>query len=284
MKKINYKNIIYILLGSMIFSIGIEWFASPNKLVNGGASGVAIIITNVIKNLTSIEVPISVLVLIINIPLFIFGFIIKGKKFVQNSIFATVAMTIWLAVFHKIPPVLDIQNDILLATILTGVLCGVGTGIILKVGASSGGTDMLANIINKLIPHISISKIIFAADTTIVLVGFLIFGPVKAMYGIITIFISSRLINSILGGLRFARAVFIVSEKAEEISKEVFKKLERGTTNLPCTGMYTKKQKNLLVVVLMPKELIKLKNIIESVDNKAFIIITPAQEVVGNGF
>lgn len=283
MKKINYKNILQIILGAMIFAIGIEWFAKPNRIVTGGATGASIILTNAIKNIIGIDIPISCLVFVINIPIFILSFLINGNKFVRKSIFATFMMTLWLDIFYnKFPCLFKIENDIFLATILTGVITGTGTGLILKVGASSGGSDMLANSINKLFPQFPISKIIFIIDASIVLLGFLIFGPERTIYSIIAIFISSNIINNILGGLRFARAVFIVTEKTEEISNEIFEKLKRGNTNLSCTGMYTKKAKNLLIVVVRPKEIIKLKKIIEQKDEKAFVIITPAQEVLGN--
>lgn len=282
MKKIKYKDLMHMILGTMIYSIAITWFAKPNKIVTGGVTGVSIILTNMIKKIFDYEVSISFLVLILNIPIFIFSFIVSGNKFVKKSAFTTITMSVWLAVFDKLPCFFKIENDMFITSILIGAVGGTGTGLILKVGASSGGTDMLANSINKIFPQFAISKIIFTLDTSIVLLGFLIFGPTKTTYAIISIFISSKIINNILGGLRFARAVFIITSKVDDISNEIFKKLKRGNTNLSCTGMYTKKQKNLLIVVVRPKEIIKLKKIIESKDKDAFVVISPAQEVLGN--
>ena len=282
--RINIKNILTIFLGTLTFSVGIEWFSKPNKIITGGATGASIILNNIIKTLTELDLPISLIVLLINIPIFIFSYIMNGSKFVKQSIFATVMNSGCLALMSKIPVFFKIENDMFLATILTGVVCGVGSGLILKAGAASGGTDMLANALNKILPQFQLSKIIFALDASIVLFGFLIFGSTKTAYSIISIFIISKIINYLLAGLRFARAVFIVSDKVDEISEEIFKVLKRGNTNIPCKGMYTKKNKNLLMVVLLPKEIIKLKRIIEAIDKQAFVIITPAQEVVGNGF
>ncbi len=284
MKYTNIKNWLNIILGTCIFSLGIQWFASPNKIVTGGATGASIILTNLIKTLTNVNIPISALVFVINVPIFILSFITNGSKFVKKSLFATIMISVWLSIFSKIPNMFKIGDDIILATILTGVFSGVGSGIILKIGAASGGTDMLANSIFKVFPQFTIPSIIFTLDASIVIFGFLIFGPTKTTYGIITIFISSKIINNILGGLRFARAVFIVSEEVKEISDEIFKQLNRGNTNINCTGMYTKKEKNLLIVVVWPKEIVKLKKIINSKDKKAFVIICPAQEVLGKGF
>lgn len=286
MKKINLNlnKIMQIVFGTMIYSMTIVWFAKPNDIVNGGASGIAIIICSIIKTLTNQEISLSLLSFLINLPIFIFALIVKGKKFVANAIFGTFMLIFWLAVFDKIPPIFKIKNDLFLATVITGILCGVGTGIVVKVGSSSGGTDMLANSLNKLFPRFSIALIILVVDSLIVLFGFLNFGSTKTAYSIITIAITSKVINNILGGLRFARAVFIVSEKTEEISKEIFEELKRGNTSIPCTGMYTKKAKNILIIVVKPKEIIKLKKIIEQKDKNAFVIITPAQEVLGNGF
>lgn len=286
MKKINLNlnKIVQIVLATMVYAIAIVWFAKPNEIVNGGASGMAIVICNIIKTLTNKEISISFLSFLINVPIFIFALTVKGKKFVANAIFATLMLIFWLAVFDEIPPIFEIKNDLFLATIITGILCGIGTGVVVKVGSSSGGTDMLANSLNKLFPRFSIALIILVVDSLIVLFGFLNFGSIKTAYSIITIAITSKVINNILGGLRFARAVFVVSEKTEEISKEIFEKLKRGNTNISCTGMYTKKAKNILIIVVKPKEIIKLKKIIEQKDKNAFVIITPAQEVLGNGF
>lgn len=290
MKKINQNltqnlnKIMQIVLGTMLYSMAIVWFAKPNEIVNGGASGIAIIICSVVKTLTNKEIPLSFLSFLINLPIFIFALIVKGKKYIANSIFGTFMLIFWLAVFDKIPSIFKIKNDMFLATIITGILCGVGTGIVLKVGSSSGGTDMLANSLNKLFPRFSIALIILVVDSLIVLFGFLNFGPTKTAYSIITIAITSKVINNMLGGLRFARAVFIVSEKTEEISQAIFEKLKRGNTSIPCTGMYTKKAKNILIIVVKPKEILNLKKIIEQKDKNAFVIITPAQEVLGNGF
>lgn len=282
-KNTKLKNFIYITIGSAIFGMGVSWFANPNKIVTGGVSGLSIIISYLFKNI-NINIPISALVFILNIPIFIFSLTINGKEFIKKSIIATILMSFWIYVFGLLPNILKIENDMLLSSILVGVFCGTGTGLILRVGASSGGSDMLANSIYKILPQFSIAKLIFIIDSSIVFIGLLSFGPTKTTYAIISIFTASKIINNILGGLRFARAVFIVSDKADEISKEIFEKLNRGNTSINCKGMYTKKEKNILIVVVSPKEIIKLKRIINVKDKNAFIIICPAQEVLGKGF
>ena len=286
MENLKYKkeinNIIIILLGTLIFAIGIEWFAKPNNIVTGGATGFSIVLTTIIKKLTHIDIPISFIVFLINIPIFILSYVVSGSKLIKKSILSTAMTCVWLDIIHKMPCLFKIENDLFLSTILTGVVCGTGTGLMLKIDAPSGGTDMLSNSINKLIPKFELSKIIFTIDAAIVLFGLFIFGPKKTAYSIIEIFICSRIINNMLGGLRFKRAVFIVTEKAQEISQSIFEQLKRGNTNLKCTGMYTKQEKNLLIVVVKPKEIVKLKKIIESKDEKAFVVIYPAQEVLGN--
>lgn len=277
-----FKNIIFILIGTLIFAIGIEWFAKPNNIVTGGATGFSIVLTTIIKKLTNTDIPISFLVFLINIPIFILSYVVSGSKLIKKSILSTLMTCVWLDILHKLPCLIKIENDLFLSTILTGVICGTGTGLMLKIDAPSGGTDMLSNSINKLFPKFELSKIIFTLDASIVLLGLFIFGPTKTTYAIIEIFICSKIINNMLGGLRFKRAVFIVTEKTQEISQSIFEQLKRGNTNLKCTGMYTKQEKNLLIVVVKPKEIIKLKKIIESKDKKAFVIISPAQEVLGN--
>ena len=282
MKTNNLKNILTIIVGALIFSIGIEFFANPNNIVTGGATGLSIILSTTLENIIGKKISIGLLTILINIPIFVISLAINGTKFVKQSTFATLAISFWLFVLNKTPNIFNINGDIFIATILTGVLCGTGIGLILKIGASSGGTDMLSNSIYKIFPKFAIHKIIFTIDTLIVTFGFFIFGPTKTSYSIIAIFLSAKIINNILGGLRFARAVLIVSDKTEEISTEIFKQLKRGNTKIKCTGMYTKKDKNLLLIVVWPKEIIKLKDIIYKKDKKAFVIICPAQEVIGN--
>lgn len=278
------KDFFMIMFGTALFSFGIEIFAKPIGLVTGGVTGLSIIISKVFSIAFDFNVSLSLLNILMNIPIFIFSFFVNGFEFVKKSVVGILLISFWLFVFQNFAITVDIGNDIFAAAILTGVFDGIGLGLVLRTGASSGGTDMLANLVYKLIPKFSISITIFIIDAIIILSGFFVFGLINTVYAIIVIFISSKLINSILGGLRFAKAIFILSQKTNEISDRIFEDLNRGNTEITCRGMYTKKEGRMLFVVVYPKELVKLKNIIGEVDPNAFITICSAQEVLGKGF
>lgn len=281
---LSYKDFFIITLGTALFSFGIENFANPIGLVTGGVAGLSIIISKVFSIVFDLNVSLSLLNILINIPIFICSLLVNGSKFVKKSLVGILLVSFWLFVFQKLAIKIDVGNDIFVIVILTGVFDGIGLGLVLKTGASSGGTDMLANLVYKLFPKFSISIMLFIIDALIILSGFFVFGLVNTVYAIIIIFISSKLINGILGGLRFAKAVFILSQKSNDISEKIFEHLNRGNTEIACRGMYTKKEGKMLFVVVWPKELVKLKSIIREVDPNAFITICSAQEVLGKGF
>ena len=281
---LSYKDFFTIVIGTALFSFGIENFANPIGLVTGGVAGLSMIISRIFSMTFDLNVSLSLLNILINIPIFIFSWLINGAKFVKKSLIGILLVSFWLFVFQKLAIKVDVGNDIFAAAILTGVFDGAGLGLVLRTGASSGGTEMLANLVYKIFPKFSISITLFIIDALIILSGFFVFGLINTVYAIIIIFISSKLINGILGGLRFAKAVFILSQHSNEISEKIFEKLNRGNTEIACRGMYTKKEGRMLFVVVWPKELVKLKRIIGQVDPNAFITICSAQEVLGKGF
>lgn len=281
---LRYKDLFMITLGTALFAFGIENFANPVGLVTGGVAGLSIIISKVFSVMFDLNVSLSLLNILINIPIFVCSLLVNGSKFVKKSLIGILLVSFWLFVFQKLAIKIDVGNDIFVTAILTGVFDGIGLGLVLKTGASSGGTDMLANLVYKLFPKFSISITLFMIDALIILSGFFVFGLVNTVYAIIIIFISSKLINGILGGLRFAKAVFILSQKTNDISEKIFDHLNRGNTEIACRGMYTKKEGKMLFVVVWPKEMVKLKRIIKEADPNAFITICSAQEVLGKGF
>ncbi|MBE7029716.1 MAG: YitT family protein [Clostridia bacterium] len=274
------KDYFDIILGSTVFSLSVAWFADPMELVIGGISGLAIII----KWLSNDLIPLFITNLILNIPLFIISIKQRGFKFILKSLISVIWMSIILeaAVYIKNP--LDVSDDILLTSLLTGLFSGVGLGLILRSGATSGGTDMIASIFKKIKPHCDISKLLFITDLIIILIGISVFGVTKGIYGIIAIFVSMLTINLFLDGAHFGRGVFILSDKYEEISKEIFTKLERGNTGISAQGMYTKKDKKMLFAVVNPKEIVKLQNIVRNIDNEAFMVIFDVRRTLGKGF
>ncbi len=267
-----------IILGSFLFSISVIWFADPMRLVIGGISGIAIII----KEFTAI--PLFITNLVLNIPLFLIAVTQRGFKFIFKSLLSVLLITLMLELLTFVKNPLNVSDDILLTALMTGVFGGTGLGLIFRSGATSGGTDMLASIFKYIKPHFNISRLLLLIDGIIIIGGMTIFGVSKGLYAIIAVIISTIIINIILDGAHFARGVFIVSEKYDEISKAIFDELERGNTGIDAKGMYTGKDKKMLFVVVNPKETVTLQNIVKKIDSRAFMVIYDVRQALGEGF
>lgn len=273
--KSELKNYLMIMVGITILAIGINVYYSPQHLVTGGISGLAIILDYVFR------IPLWLTNVIVNIPLFIVGIKIKGMDFAKKSIFgaAFVSVALWYTSF--IPPV---QSDLLISSVFGGLFVGTGVGLVLRSSASTGGTDLLAIIIKHYLKKIPINQIMMCIDGMIIVVGLFVFGVEKAMYALISIFIVSKVVNTLVEGVNYSKEVHIISEKSSEIAQELMKHLNRGITSINGKGVYTGKSKDILYIVCSTEELIELQRIVKEVDTEAFIIINDVREVVGRGF
>jgi len=273
--KSELKNYLIIMVGITILAIGINVYYSPQHLVTGGISGLAIILDYVFS------IPLWLTNVIVNIPLFIVGIKIKGMDFAKKSIFgaAYVSVALWYTSF--IPPV---QSDLLISSVFGGLFIGTGVGLVLRSSASTGGTDLLAIIIKHYLKKVPINQIMMCIDGMIILVGLFVFGVEKAMYALISIFIVSKVVNTLVEGVNYSKEVHIISEKSNEIAQELMRHLNRGITSIKGKGVYTGKSKDILYIVCSTEELIELQRIVKEVDKEAFIIINDVREVVGRGF
>lgn len=280
MKKEKYKEYLDIIFGSTLFSLSVTWFADPAGLVIGGVSGIGIII----KSLSDGLIPIFITNLVLNIPLFIISIKQRGFKFIYKSLISVLWMSLVLegATFFKNP--LDVSNDLFLTSLMAGVFSGVGLGLVLRATATSGGTDMLASIVKYVKPHLDISKLLLIIDALIIILGMSVFGVIHGIYAVLAVYISTKIINIFLDGAHFNRAAFILSEKYEQISKEIIAKLGRGNTGINVKGMFTKEDKKMIFVVVEPKESILMQNIVKDIDKKAFMIIFDVRRALGEGF
>ncbi len=271
-----------IMLGATMLACAISVFYEPNGLVTGGVSGLGIIIQTVSSQYIGFSIPLWISNTILNLPLFVIGAKALGFKFLKRTIFATAFLSFALFFTNLLPTIQGIDHP--LASVFGGAIAGIGLGLVFKCMATTGGSDLAASILHKYFKHISISKLMFVIDSIVIAIGFFVFGATNAMYAIISVFISSKIIGGILEGLSFAKVAFIVSEKYEAISDELLKKLERGATGLNGKGMFTKSDKNVLFCVVSTKEVIELKEIVSKTDPNAFVIVTDAREVLGEGF
>ena len=172
----------------------------------------------------------------------------------------------------------------MLAAVFGGVLCGLGIGLVLSSGATTGGTDMLASVLQRCFPVYSVAQIMFVLDGFIILAGAFLFGIPSALYAVTSVYVTSRLSDAIVVGARYAKSVYIISSKPEAVAQAVFDEVNRGVTGLTGRGMYTGADKLVLFCVVSKKEIVRLKECVYKVDNNAFVIVSEAQEVHGEGF
>ena len=220
--------------------------------------------------------------LILNIPLFILAIIRVGKEIAIKGIFGTIVLSTLIDIFEKFNP---LTQDRLLACIYGGILMGLGTAIVLKANASTGGTDLLSYIIRSFKPHYRASNLIVIIDIAIVLLNVVFFREVEVgLYSAIAIYLSGKMIDIVFEGIYFTKTMFIVSNKYKEISEEIGQKLDRGSTAIYAKGMYTREKKMILWCVASRGEIAKIKQIAEEIDPRAFIVISSAREAWGKGF
>lgn len=274
-------DVMFMIIGTMFIAVAITVFFSPNQVVVGGFSGIAIIIKNLTNGLYEGGIPLSVTNLVLNVPLFVVAYFVLGKEYLGKTVFATVFLSIALEMSSFLPV---FKGDLALIAIYGGIVDGIGVGFVLRAMASTGGVDLLATIIHRKIKYISISSIMFAINALIISFGLFVFGAEKAMYAIISIFISSKCITAVLEGLSFSKMAFIISEESEKIAREIMKRHNRGVTALNGKGMYTGKNKDVLLCVFTQKDIVGIKEIVRNADPNAFIILTDIKEVMGEGF
>lgn len=286
MKKllITQKELGLIVLGSLVVALTLNWFLAPAGLVTGGLSGLGIIIQTVSKQTLGFVIPISVTTFVLNIPLFIVAIKQKGFIFIKKTIYSVGISTVLIEITSYLPNIFDVGNDLLITAIVGGVGYGIGIGLVLRAGATTGGTDLLATILRHKYPKFPIAKLVMVIDGLIVALGLFIFGANKAIYAIVAIYITSRVLSNVLEGLHYAKAAFIISAKNEEISAQIMEKIPRGTTGLKARGMYSKQEQEMLFTVVSQKEITRLREIISQIDPKAFVAITDVKEVLGQGF
>lgn len=275
------KKPLMVVLGSMLMALGINLFFEPMNMVTGGVSGMAIMIKGLTEGLIPGGVPVWFSNLAMNLLLFIGSYRILGKTFLRNTILGTIVFTICL----YLVPVADLaEDDFLLAAIFGGALAGAGLGFVFSAGASSGGTDLLGAIMHRFFQHYSVAQMLNVVDGAIVLAGALVYGINSALYAVIAVFITTKVMDTIMEGMKFAKMAFIISDQDQLIANEILYKMSRGATSLSAKGAYSRKDKNVILCAVDKKEIVTLMDIVDKIDPNAFMIVTDAREVLGEGF
>ncbi len=271
-----FFNFIKIIIGSIALAMGVSLFLLPNQLSSGGFSGIATILYYLFK------FPVGTTVFILNIPLFLIAFLKNGKNFFLNALIGTIFLSIFLNIFEKIKP---LTSDRFLACIYGGILVGIGTAIVLKANASTGGTDLLASIVKLYKPTIKTGSLIVILDVIIVTINVIFFKELEVgLYSAIAIYIMGKIIDIFFEGINFSKTMYIISDRYEEIAKRIGVEIKRGSTLILAKGMYKNDERNVLMCVASRGEVRGIRIIVNSIDKNAFVIITNAREVFGKGF
>ncbi len=271
-----FKKYLAITFGCMLAGFSLSCFLAPNDVIAGGVSGIATIINHFFK------VPIGIMIITINVPIFIWGIIKFGKSLGVATLYATIALSVFTDLFASIGTLTD---DMLLASVFGGLVAGAGYGMVFYSNATTGGVDIVANIIKLKYRYISLGKIILFVDLIIILLAMYVYKNINiGLYSIISLWLTAYVLDMVLEGFNFAKLALIISDDYEKIAKLINTKLDRGATYLNGAGTYTNNEKKVIMCTIKEKEIPMLKDIIKSVDNNSFVLITDAKEVFGKGF
>ncbi|MFD4417831.1 YitT family protein [Bacillus safensis] len=277
LKEIRLKNIVFILIGSAIFSFGLVHFNMQNNLAEGGFTG----ITLLLYFLFHIDPSISNLVL--NIPIFFIGWKMLGRTMFTYTIVGTVSLSVFLAIFQRFQIHMPLQHDLALAALFAGVFIGTGLGIIFKFGGTTGGVDIIARLINKHY-QVAMGRTMFIFDACVITISLTYLNYKEAMYTLVAVFVAAKVIDFMQEGAYAAKGAMIISEKDDIIQKKITDEMERGVTILKGVGSYTKQERNVLYCVVPKNELVHLKSVVTAVDPHAFVSVSDVHDVLGEGF
>lgn len=264
-------SIILITLGASMAAAALEIFLIPNSIIDGGITGISIILNKVFGG------SLSLFILIINLPFLFIGYKQLGMKFLLKAGYGMLVFSILLNVFHDVPEVTD---DILLAFIYGGLLLGVGVGLVIKFGSCLDGTEIIAILLSKK-STLSVGQVVLVINIFIYGTAIFVFGPDRALYSLLTYFITFKIIDFVSEGMDQAKAVYIITDEEEKISEAIFKQLGRTVTILDGMGMVSQSKKVVLYTVITRLELPELREIVKSADVSSFVTVSDVSEVIG---
>ena len=266
-----------ITLGAVIYALAFDWFVAPNQIAMGGVTGLAQIVNALVPVL-----PVGVLSILVNVPLFLAGWRLLGGRLLVSSLYAMAVSSLAIDVIawmHTFPPM-----DPILATLYGGAGMGVGLGLVFSQGATTGGTDIIGKLLKLKFPWLPIGKLVMIPDMVVVILAAVVFGTVNAaLYGLIQMYLLSKVMDMILYGWDTSRVAYIITDRWEETVQGLLD-MNRGVTLLQGKGAYTGAEKQVLLVAFRQREIVPIKRMLREIDPKAFFIVCDAHEVTGNGF
>lgn len=262
---------LFLFIGSILAAIGLEIFLIPNNIIDGGVVGISIMLSYLSNY------PLGLFIFFLNIPFLVLGYKHIGKTFVISTLFSISSLSIWVTILHPIP---GLTEDLMLAAVFGGIILGIGVGLIIRYGGSLDGTEIIAIILDKR-TGFSVGEIVMFFNLFILSSAGFVFGWDKAMYSLIAYFIAFKMIDITIEGLEETKAAIIISEKSDVIAQKVMARLGRGVTLLSGKGGYTGEERTVLYLVITRLEVVKLKTIIDEIDEHAFVTISEVHEVMG---
>lgn len=275
------RSYLLIITGTGLMAFAIKSTFDPIGLVTGGFTGIGIMLRRLTSGLVKGGIPIWLTNIVLNLPLFLAALRLKGGRFIGRTFLASMLLSFWLGI---IPDIDMAGGDYLLASVYGGVLTGAGIGLILTAQVATGGTDLIATLLHMKFRSYSIAQLLQVIDGAIIIAGIYVCGIRASLYAVFAVYITTRVSDLITEGGKFAKAVYIISDHYKQIADAVMNEMDRGTTRLPAVGMYRNEERNMLFCVVSKKELVTLKEYIKNIDAHAFVIVTDAREVFGEGF
>jgi len=266
-----------ITLGCALYALGFNLFLSPYNIVNGGLTGIGLIVNRIFG-----APSVGVFVLICNVPLLIAAYVRLGRKSVFYTIYGAILTAVLLDVFAFIP---GVETEPLLAALFGGVVEGAGLGIVFLFGGTTGGVDIVASLIRARHPNFKMGRIILVMDACVATIAAIVFHSIASgMYAVVVFYVSSVVCDAVLYGNENARIAYIISDKNDEIAKTIEERVQRGVTFLQGQGAYTGNEKKIILCAVKRRQVVQVKRIVKELDPEAFFIISSANEVLGNGF
>ena len=263
-----------IVLGCIIGGAAYPLFLVPNNIAPGGLTGIATIL-NYLWGW-----PVGVTSMVLNLPLFLIGWKAMGRVFVFRSLIATLLFSAFIDLF-QVPPLTD---DILLGTVYGALALGLGLGLIMRGGATTGGSDMVARMVHKRFPIVTVGAFLFAIDCAVILCAAFTMSARAALYALICIFVTAKAVDLVLAGMGSAKACFIITKKSDAVSGRIMRELDRGATLIPALGAFSGESRTVIISVVTRAEVLPLKRIVREEDEKSFVFITDTHETLGEGF
>lgn len=288
MQRQSLKSWIYVLVGSIVLSAGFVLFMNPYKIVPGGVYGAGIVLHSLFPS-----IQVGTFGLMFDIPLLLIGFRVFGRMFGAKTVFSALLIPMVMNgmtyLIGENPAQMfggnmDLSQDMFLPCIFGGVMIGTGTGLIIKSHATSGGTDIIAMLLTRF-AKFRFSRAILLVDSTVVIFGMIVLGDWRLpLYSLVTIFVTSKVIDYIVDGASYDKLLFIISDRKEEIREFILEKMGRGGTYIKSSGMYTAQQRDMIFVVVSRNEVSMIRSMIHEIDPASFVVIVDAYETFGDGF